>query len=334
MAVTVTECPQCSGRLIAGEALGHALILCEACGYQEGYAALRGRGVFRYQDRYWQTVLAEEGLSVISSQQIKTVVFASPPWKHRVAVVYKRDEETGILHRHGSTVGLGYKRTTMRTPKKAPCMHLLLRDSRWRFPWSGEWTGLQWRLCPDCDKLQTARDVFSVHAVDIIRSHRQLWKDRRHTPMRVNPYACADDDSADFKALDAGFTNVKFTRQRLVMGVFGLRLLPRRPIAVSKSPAPEIDQRRREAAFRYELRNPPYRAPHRKVLELRDAGLEIDQIARKLKVSPSTIDNRLREVPETVSCPDLRALHIKAGGWIHRFGYIRVNSNEAKTPDW
>jgi hypothetical protein len=67
-------------------------------------------------------------------------------------------------------------------------------------------------------------------------------------------------------------------------------------------------------AYRLDLQNPPYRAPHKKVRELRDAGVAIDTIARKLKVSPSTIDNRLYTIPDTVPQADLLALRVKAGG--------------------
>jgi hypothetical protein len=61
---------------------------------------------------------------------------------------------------------------------------------------------------------------------------------------------------------------------------------------------PEIDQRRKEAAYRWDLANPPREAPHAAVKRRVELGWSVPSIAKFFKVSESTIYNRLRDIPE------------------------------------
>jgi len=290
-------CPTCSGSVRRFTfSTGETITLCPGCGRQRGHDVLQKGFVPVYRSEYWQSVLLRERLGVLSSAEIGTLRIG-----HTAVVVYRRDEETGQQHTYGSSVGMGFLAPTKRTPSKQPCRHLALA--------SQEWKALRALGCPDCHAGYPffPNQVFSTRAAAIIRSNGQLWKDRRHTRVRLDQDSYGKDDFRSFTPLNSGFVDLWFPRRA-----------PRRVLTLDGDTAPEIDQRRREAAFRYELQNPPYRAPHRKVLEMRDAGLPIDRIARRLKVSASTIDNRLWDIPETVPCPDRLVLRVKAGG-----GYSR-----------
>jgi len=177
------------------------------------------------------------------------------------------------------------------------------------------------RLCPDCGQHLANSQVVSLHAVRIIRRKRELWKDKRRTPIR---WTWQDRDGfgeLEVQSYLGEWTNVRFPRQTA-----------RKPIELDGGIAPEIERRRLEAAWPYVLSSPDfgeYRAPYAKVRELRDAGFSIAQMARKLKVSERTINYRLMDIPETREVPDLLVARLKAnrgyaantwypGIWRHR----------------
>ncbi len=223
---------------------------------------------------------------------------------------YTQDPDTLRVYRHGSEVGHGL--IAKHEPK---CIHSPLLD--------GEWEPLTSKTCPDCGQVLFSEEVvFRPVAARVFNDpdtewgikkgiRSALWKDARKAKIH---HEQDDDGFTHYTA--RGFETLRFPSQE-------------RDLIDVEAAAPEIDHRRREAAFRYELQNPPYRAPHKKVIELRDAGFDINRIARKLKVSPSTIDNRLREVPETLPQVDLLALRVKAsGGYSRSQGFWRSEKLE------
>lgn len=243
---------------------------------------------------HWNSVLNAHGLRTVSSREIRVRRLPSRTLKYGNPVVcYTQDPDTLRVYRHGSEVGRG-----LIAKHEPQCIHSPLLDSEWEF----------FKPCPDCGQfLSAAEVVFRPVAARVFNDPDQewgikkgirsaLWKDARKAKIHHE-----HDDDGITRYTARGFEALRFPSQE------------RDSIEVEAA-APEIDQRRREAAFRYELQNPPYRAPHKKVVELRDAGFDINRIARKLKVSPSTIDNRLREVPETSPPKDLLKLRVKAAG--------------------
>lgn len=235
------------------------------------------------QKRYWNRLLAELGEPALSTREIRTVrIHRDGPFKNSHAVVYAHG------YRHGSIVDSGYR------VKHAPrCYHLPLVDT--------DIKSLTAHYCEECSQLLFDRQVAYRPVARLIRA--KCWRDKRHTKV---PWKWQERD----ESRDIGEFQEYAIRRREFLR-FGCA---RKRLPMEGTLQPEIDQRRREAAYRWELQNPPYRAPHTKVVALRDAGVPIDKIARKLKVSPSTIDNRLREVPETVPAADRLALQVAAGG--------------------
>ena len=241
--------------------------------------------------RHWAEVLFDNDLPVLSSRQIRVLRLKGRSRRGTPVVCYSQNPDTLQRYRHGSEIGFGL--IAKHTPL---CLHRQL--------WNEEWESF--KRCPDCQQFLSGGEVVYWPMAERVFKHTSarrnpLWKDTRRT--KVPTYNQSADDEVEDKEEYPAF---RFWGEN--------RAEPRRPVQLDGGIAPEIDQRRREAAFRYELQNPPYRAPHKKVVELRDAGFDINRIARKLKVSPSTIDNRLREVPETSPPKDLLKLRVKAAG--------------------
>lgn len=255
---------------------------------------------------HWNQVLSDHGQRVLSSREIRVLRLPGRSSRGSPVVCYVKDSETGHFYRHGSVVG--HNLIAVHTPK---CLHRPL--------WDLEWEPLVFKKCPDCGLLfGGCIDVSPSAAFEHVFNDPDAewgmkkgrrsgsWKDARHAKVYHKHEDALPGSISEYTSyVGSGFEAPRFPEHWT-------------PAQVDGGIAPEIDQRRREAAYRYELQNAPYRAPHKKVVELRDAGLDIDRIARKLKVSPSTIDNRLREVPETAPSVDMRALRAKAGG-----GYSR-----------
>ncbi|MGE5052992.1 MAG: hypothetical protein ACM3WP_02415, partial [Acidobacteriota bacterium] len=204
---------------------------------------------------------------------------------------YRRDPETMRLYRHGAVVGLGYI-----AAHKPRCIHKSLLGE--------EWGGLVFNLCPDCGQHLANSQVVSLRAVAIIRRKKELWKDKRRTPIRWTWQERDGFGELEVQNYAGEWTNVRFPRHTA-----------RKPIQLDGGIAPEIEQRRLEAAWAYVLSSPDfreYRAPYTKVQELRDAGFSIAQMARRLKVSERTVNYRLMDIPETREVPDLLAARLKA----------------------
>jgi hypothetical protein len=274
----------------------------------------------------WAAELAARGLAVVSSREIGTVP-AGRPLRLATIAVYRYDEETNRKYHYGSIIDSGYFLKTISTRKTeiVRCHHLELEDTR---------DGLVFFSCPECHEFPDPNSWISRRAIKIIRpdidpeepwKQSGLWKDKRHTKI---PWNLREHESGfEYAEHFAGGTNVQLLRRRLRQGRSwaghpGGFLAPvRRTITLDGAVAPEIDQRRLNAAWSYVLGNPDfyeYRAPYSKVREMREAGFSIPQMAKRLKVSERTIDNRLIDVPDTLPRADVLALRVKASG-----GYMR-----------
>lgn len=254
----------------------------------------------------WNAILSLARLPVLSSREIAMVRVNDPPFLLTRVACYRRDPETLRLYRHGETIGWGYQARSKRTPKKPRCFHPQLL--------SEEWGGLVFRYCKDCGQwLNNGSEVVSLRAAKIIRGNRQLWKDRKRTPVY---HKSAYDGNGLTEGKGTEYTLNRFEFVRFPSRLERLFYFDRSEGWVERV-APEIERRTLDAAWRYVLSSPDfreYRAPYAKVREMRDAGFSIPQMARKLKVSERTINNRLADVPRTVAPPDLLALRVNASG--------------------
>ena len=260
--------------------------------------------VQRLRDREnWNAVLALHRLPVLSSREIGTVPVNDHPFRLTKVVVYRRDPVTFQQYRHGEIAGWGYRRPSKRKPRKEPCFHPQLISEELDRP-------LVFTRCPDCGEFLSGWQVVSLRAVGIIRANEGLWKDKKRTPIRWS-WQEREGGELEFLTYTGVWTDVRFPSHYRRLLRFD------RSEGWTARVAPEIDQRRLNAAWPYVLSSPDfyeYRAPYAKVRELRDAGFSIAQMARKLKVSERTINNRLADVPETTPPVDRLALRVAASG--------------------